>query len=75
MHAISRLPVSQVVGWGIETDGLLTEELHQALMPVVSPAICIYSYPSFFGVYTNNQTYCAGYSPDQPAAGKPRPCA
>ncbi|KAL3271704.1 hypothetical protein HHI36_022176 [Cryptolaemus montrouzieri] len=50
-----------VIGWGYNEDGIITDELHKAGMPIVSTETCIYSYPDFFARFTSNTTFCAGY--------------
>ncbi|KAG8226433.1 hypothetical protein J437_LFUL015101 [Ladona fulva] len=51
----------QVVGWGYDERGVVTEELMMAKMPVVSQQTCIWSYPAFFPRFTSEKTYCAGF--------------
>ncbi|KAK9892395.1 hypothetical protein WA026_019846 [Henosepilachna vigintioctopunctata] len=50
-----------IIGWGYDEDGVITDELHKATMPVVTTEACIYSYPDFYARFTSNTTFCAGY--------------
>ncbi|GLH01712.1 Trypsin eta [Gryllus bimaculatus] len=53
--------VLQVVGWGYDEFGELTEELRMASMPIVSEQTCLRSYPEFYSRFSNERTFCAGY--------------
>uniref|UniRef100_A0A2H1VHD9 SFRICE_025127 n=1 Tax=Spodoptera frugiperda TaxID=7108 RepID=A0A2H1VHD9_SPOFR len=50
-----------VVGWGYESTGKAREELTLLEMPVVDQQTCLSSYEKFFGIFTSDKTYCAGY--------------
>ncbi|XP_022832030.1 uncharacterized protein LOC111360359 isoform X1 [Spodoptera litura] len=50
-----------VVGWGYESTGKAREELTLLEMPVVDQQTCVNSYEQFFGLFTSDKTYCAGY--------------
>ncbi|KAL1502619.1 hypothetical protein ABEB36_007737 [Hypothenemus hampei] len=53
--------VGQVVGWGFDESGKVTDELTKAHMPIVSQETCIYSFPDFYSRFTSNTTFCAGF--------------
>lgn len=55
------LLLGNVVGWGFDETGEVTEELMLARMPVVSEEVCTFSFPEFYSKFTSNQTYCAGF--------------
>ncbi|CAH0696692.1 unnamed protein product [Spodoptera exigua] len=50
-----------VVGWGYESTGKAREELTLLEMPVVDQQTCLNSYEQFFGIFTSDKTFCAGY--------------
>ncbi|XP_044763875.1 clotting factor C-like [Coccinella septempunctata] len=60
LHHVINQP-GTIIGWGYDEDGVITDELHKASMPIVSTETCIYSYPDFFARFTSNTTFCAGY--------------
>ncbi|XP_045467074.1 CLIP domain-containing serine protease 14D-like [Harmonia axyridis] len=60
LHYLVNQP-GTIIGWGYDEDGVITDELHKASMPIVSTETCIYSYPDFFARFTSNTTFCAGY--------------
>ncbi|KAK5638497.1 hypothetical protein RI129_012792 [Pyrocoelia pectoralis] len=51
----------EVVGWGYDQYGKITDRLMQITMPVVTQGMCIQSNPLFYSHYTTDMTYCAGY--------------
>ncbi|XP_031329891.1 serine protease gd-like isoform X1 [Photinus pyralis] len=50
-----------VVGWGYDQYGRITDELMQITMPVVTRETCVQSFPQFYARYTSSTTYCAGH--------------
>nr|XP_049699005.1 uncharacterized protein LOC110380739 [Helicoverpa armigera] len=50
-----------VVGWGYDHAGVARQELSLLEMPVVDQQTCLNSYREFFGRFTSDKTYCAGY--------------
>lgn len=50
-----------VVGWGHDENNIITDNLMQAKMPVVSLATCIFSNRDFFSKFTFDKTFCAGF--------------
>uniref|UniRef100_A0A2A4JC25 Peptidase S1 domain-containing protein n=1 Tax=Heliothis virescens TaxID=7102 RepID=A0A2A4JC25_HELVI len=50
-----------VVGWGYDVTGVARQELTLLEMPVVDRQTCVNSYREFFGRFTSEKSYCAGY--------------
>ncbi|XP_055602658.1 uncharacterized protein LOC129751283 [Uranotaenia lowii] len=53
--------VGFVPGWGYNEQGLVSEELSYAQMPVVAHETCIWSNRDFFSKVTSNTSFCAGF--------------
>ncbi|KAJ8712869.1 hypothetical protein PYW08_008173 [Mythimna loreyi] len=52
--------MGSMVGWRVNENGVLNEELGLLEIPVVDQETCIRSYIEFFVRYTSSYTYCAG---------------
>jgi len=51
----------QVVGWGLDEFGKVTNKLKMVMMPVVSQDTCFESDINFFPIYTHKTAFCAGF--------------
>lgn len=49
-----------IVGWGFRSNGVISESLQHAKIPVVDPITCFYSHTSFYSRYSSPKSFCAG---------------
>lgn len=53
--------IGLVPGWGFNEHERLADELSYISMPVVTYEQCIWSNPNFYGRFTSDKSFCAGF--------------